>query len=124
MSLTAFYSASLVLALAHIHLNGIVYRDLKPENIMLDKKGYLRSKTTHHATHHHYSPYHCNTPYFIKTSHAILHRITSYRITSHHITSHDAPHLIVTMSNPLYHLLLQSSISVLRRKSLTRLKMP
>lgn len=44
MSLTAFYAASLVLALSHIHKQGIVFRDLKPENIMLDNTGYLRGK--------------------------------------------------------------------------------
>jgi serine/threonine protein kinase len=42
VSLTAFYAASLVLALSHIHKQGIVFRDLKPENIMLDNTGYLR----------------------------------------------------------------------------------
>lgn len=41
-SLAAFYTASLVHALAHIHGKGVVFRDLKPENIMLDDKGYLR----------------------------------------------------------------------------------
>ena len=44
MSLTAFYAASLVLALSHIHKQGIVFRDLKPENIMLDHTGYLRGE--------------------------------------------------------------------------------
>ena len=44
VSLTAFYAASLVLALSHIHKQGIVFRDLKPENIMLDNTGYLRGK--------------------------------------------------------------------------------
>ena len=42
VTLTCFYAASLVLALAHIHKQGIVFRDLKPENIMLDNTGYLR----------------------------------------------------------------------------------
>lgn len=42
LSLTRFYTASLVLALAHVHEKGAAYRDIKPENIMLDEKGYLR----------------------------------------------------------------------------------
>ena len=42
VTLMCFYAASLVLALAHIHKQGIVFRDLKPENIMLDNTGYLR----------------------------------------------------------------------------------
>mmetsp|Transcript_27101 Transcript_27101/g.83506 ORF Transcript_27101/g.83506 Transcript_27101/m.83506 type:complete len:459 (+) Transcript_27101:368-1744(+) len=37
-----FYTAELVLALAHVHALGVVYRDLKPENLVLDSKGYVK----------------------------------------------------------------------------------
>lgn len=40
--LIRFYTASIVLALAHIHQKKIAYRDLKPENIMIDSTGYIR----------------------------------------------------------------------------------
>lgn len=42
MPLATFYTASLVLALSHIHSHGVVYRDLKPENIMLISNGYIK----------------------------------------------------------------------------------
>ena len=37
-----YYAAELVLALAHLHTQNIVYRDLKPENLMLDKHGHIK----------------------------------------------------------------------------------
>lgn len=37
-----FISAQVLLALAHLHAQGIVYRDLKLENILLDKHGHVR----------------------------------------------------------------------------------
>ena len=37
-----FYAAEIVLGIAHLHENNIVYRDLKPENLLLDIEGHIR----------------------------------------------------------------------------------
>lgn len=37
-----FFTAEIVLALMHLHQEGIAYRDLKPENIMLDVEGHVK----------------------------------------------------------------------------------
>ncbi|KAK4336719.1 hypothetical protein RND71_043563 [Anisodus tanguticus] len=39
---TAFYSSEIILALEHLHKQGIIYRDLKPENILLDSQGHIK----------------------------------------------------------------------------------
>ena len=37
-----FCCGEILLALEHLHSNGILYRDLKPENILLDSEGHIR----------------------------------------------------------------------------------
>lgn len=37
-----FYAAEIVLALEHLHQNGVIFRDLKPENILLDSNGMFK----------------------------------------------------------------------------------
>jgi len=37
-----FYAAEMILALDHLHKNGIVYRDLKPQNIIIDGEGHVK----------------------------------------------------------------------------------
>ncbi|XP_064460482.1 ribosomal protein S6 kinase beta-1-like isoform X2 [Ornithodoros turicata] len=38
----SFYLSEIVLALEHLHKEGIIYRDLKPENILLDAQGHVK----------------------------------------------------------------------------------
>jgi len=37
-----FYVSEIILALEHLHRQGIIYRDLKPENILLDAHGHVK----------------------------------------------------------------------------------
>lgn len=37
-----FYAGEVLLALAYLHNNDIIYRDLKPENLLLDAHGHIK----------------------------------------------------------------------------------
>ncbi|CAF0839162.1 unnamed protein product [Adineta ricciae] len=40
--MACFYLSEILLGLAHLHKEGIIYRDLKPENILLDAQGHVK----------------------------------------------------------------------------------
>ncbi|RMZ99642.1 ribosomal S6 kinase beta-1-like [Brachionus plicatilis] len=40
--MASFYLTEILLALEHLHSEGIIYRDLKPENILLDANGHIK----------------------------------------------------------------------------------
>ena len=37
-----FYAAELILAIAYLHQNKILYRDLKPENVLINQSGHIK----------------------------------------------------------------------------------
>lgn len=39
---TRFYASEVILAVEHLHKNGIIYRDLKPENILVNQDGHIK----------------------------------------------------------------------------------
>jgi serine/threonine protein kinase len=42
LDIVRFYTASLVLAISHMHRHDIAYRNLRPENVLIDARGFIR----------------------------------------------------------------------------------
>lgn len=40
--ISKFLTAELILAMKHMHSQGVIFRDLKPENLLIDRKGHIR----------------------------------------------------------------------------------